>query len=57
MSEQMETIAKEFEMNAWRATAFSDRLHKTKREKLIAESRAQVWQQAAQMLRKYGSAE
>jgi len=50
----MENLAKEFDMNAWRATAFSDRLHKTKRAKMLAECRAETWKQAAQMLREYG---
>ena len=47
----MEEIAAQFDHYAWQATAFSDRLHKTQREKLLAEREAATWKRAAQFIR------
>lgn len=44
-------IAAMFDHCAWQATAFSDRLHKTQRAKLLAEREAATWKRAADMLR------
>lgn len=44
-------IAASFDHHAWQATAFSDRLHKTQRDKLLAERESQTWKRAAQILR------
>lgn len=50
-AKSLEDIAKAFEHHAWQATAFSDRLHKTKRDKMLAERESRTWTRAAQMLR------
>lgn len=50
-AKSLEDIAASFDHHAWQATAFSDRLHKTKREKLLAEREARTWQRAAAILR------
>lgn len=50
-AKNLEDIAKAFEHRAWQASAFSDRLHKTKRDKLLAERESWTWKQAAQMIR------
>lgn len=50
-AKSLEDIAKAFEHCAWQATAFSDRLHKTKRDKMLAEREHQTWTRAAQMIR------
>lgn len=50
-AKSLEDIAKAFELRAWQASAFSDRLHKTKRDKILAERESRTWEQAAQMIR------
>jgi hypothetical protein len=50
-AKSLEDIAAAFDHRAWQATAFSDRLHKTKRDKLLAERESQTWKRAAQQLR------
>ena len=50
-AKSLEDIAAAFDHRAWQATAFSDRLHKTKRAKLLAERERRTWEQAAQILR------
>lgn len=50
-AKSLEDIAKAFELRAWQASAFSDRLHKTKRDKMLAERESRTWKQAAQMIR------
>lgn len=50
-AKNLEDIAQAFDLRAWQATAFSDRLHKTKRDKMLAERENRTWTQAAQMLR------
>lgn len=50
-AKSLEDIAQAFDHRAWQATAFSDRLHKTKRDKMLAEREAHTWRQAAQQLR------
>lgn len=50
-AKNLEDIAKAFEHRAWQASAFSDRIHKTKRDKLLAERESRTWRQAAQVLR------
>lgn len=50
-AKNLEDIAKAFEHCAWQATAFADRLHKTKRAKFLAERESDTWKRAAQMLR------
>lgn len=50
-AKSLEDIAAAFDHRAWQATAFSDRLHKTQRDKLLAEREAQTWRRAAQQLR------
>jgi len=47
----LEDIAAGFDHRAWQATAFSDRLHKTQRAKLLAERENATWKHAAQILR------
>lgn len=47
----LEDIAASFDHCAWQATAFSDRLHKTKRAKLLAQREHDTWKRAADMLR------
>lgn len=50
-AKSLEDIAQAFDLFAWQATAFSDRLHKTKRDKLLAERESATWKRAAQRLR------
>jgi hypothetical protein len=50
-AKSLEDIAQAFDLHAWQATAFSDRLHKTQREKLLAERESRTWKRAAQFLR------
>lgn len=50
-AKNLEDIAKAFDHCAWQSSAFSDRLHKTKRDKLLAERESQTWRRAAQMVR------
>lgn len=50
-AKSLEDIAAAFEHHAWQATAFSDRLHKTQRNKMLAEREARTWRRAAQQLR------
>jgi hypothetical protein len=50
-AKSLEDIAASFDHCAWQASAFSDRLHKTKRDKLLAERESQTWKRAAQMIR------
>jgi hypothetical protein len=50
-AKSLEDIAAAFDHHAWQATAFSDRLHKTKRDKMLAERESQTWKRAAQILR------
>lgn len=50
-AKSLEDIAKAFDLRAWQASAFSDRLHKTQRDKMLAERESQTWTRAAQMLR------
>lgn len=50
-AKSLEDIAAAFDHRAWQATAFADRLHKTKRDKLLAERERRTWEQAAQILR------
>lgn len=50
-AKSLEDIAQAFELRAWQATAFSDRLHKSQRDKLLAERESRTWKQAAQWLR------
>jgi hypothetical protein len=50
-AKSLEDIAAAFDHHAWQATAFSDRLHKTKRDKLLAERERRTWERAAQILR------
>lgn len=50
-AKSLEDIAAAFDHRAWQAAAFSDRLHKTQRDKLLAERERRTWEQAAQMLR------
>lgn len=50
-AKNLEDIAAAFDHRAWQATAFSDRLHKTQRDKILAEREARTWRQAAQQLR------
>ncbi len=50
-AKNLEDIAAAFDHRAWQAEAFSDRLHKTKRDKLLAAREAQTWRRAAQQLR------
>ncbi len=51
IAKSLEDIAAAFEHRAWQASAFSDRLHKTKRDKMLAERESRTWKQAAQQLR------
>jgi hypothetical protein len=50
-AKSLEDVAKAFDLHAWQATAFSDRLHKTKRDKMLAERESRTWARAAQILR------
>lgn len=50
-AKNLEDVAKAFDHRAWQAAAFSDRLHKTQRDKGLAERERRTWQQGAQMLR------
>lgn len=50
-AKSLEDIAAAFDHRAWQAAAFSDRLHKTKRDKLLVECERRTWEQAAQVLR------
>lgn len=50
-AKSLEDIAQAFDHRAWQASAFSDRLHKTKRDKMLAERESRTWKQAAQQLR------
>jgi hypothetical protein len=50
-AKSLEDIAKAFDHCAWQAAAFSDRLHKTQRDKLLAERERRTWERAAQILR------
>lgn len=50
-AKNLEDIAKAFDLRAWQASAFSDRLHKTQRDKMLAERESQTWKTAAQVLR------
>lgn len=50
-AKSLEDIAAAFDHHAWQATAFSDRLHKSKRDKMLAERESQTWKRAAQILR------
>lgn len=50
-AKNLEAIAQAFDLRAWQATAFSDRLHKTKRDKMLAERESRTWTRAAQVLR------
>jgi hypothetical protein len=50
-AKSLEDIAQAFDLRAWQASAFSDRLHKTKRDKMLAERESQTWTRAAQVLR------
>lgn len=50
-AKSLEDIAASFDHRAWQATAFSDRLHKTQREKREGERESHTWQQAAAILR------
>lgn len=50
-AKSLEEVAKAFEHCAWQATAFSDRLHKTQRARLLAERESATWKRAADMLR------
>lgn len=50
-AKSLEDIAQVFDLRAWQASAFSDRLHKTKRDKMLAERESQTWTRAAQVLR------
>jgi hypothetical protein len=51
VAKSLEDIAAAFDHHAWQATAFSERLHKTKRDKMLAERESQTWKRAAQILR------
>lgn len=50
-AKSLEDIAQAFDHRAWQASAFSDRLHKTKRDKMLAKRESQTWRRAAQQLR------
>jgi hypothetical protein len=50
-AKNLEDIAKAFDLRAWQAGAFSDRLHKTQRDRALAEREKRTWEQAAQMIR------
>lgn len=50
-AKNLEDVAASFDHYAWQAVAFSDRLHKTKRDKLLAERESRTWERAAQILR------
>jgi hypothetical protein len=49
-AKSLEDIAASFDHHAWQAVAFSDRLHKTKRDNLLAERESRTWERAAQIL-------
>lgn len=52
MAKTLAEIASDFDLRAWQSTAFADRLHKTKRAKLLAERESETWKRAAEILRK-----
>jgi hypothetical protein len=51
VAKSLEDIAAQFDLHAWQATAFSERLHKTQRAKLLAERESATWKRAAEFLR------
>jgi hypothetical protein len=50
-AKNLEDVAASFDHRAWQASAFSDRLHKTQRDKTLAERESRTWKTAAQVLR------